>query len=111
MAEENRIRQSLDALVDNIKLVVINVAGRNVNLLSETNTIGKWFDDSANRAKTLWNFHQVESVTFRTFTKGAILAPLTLVQTKQVIEGSTYVHSLSTESEIHRPLLDFPECI
>lgn len=82
--------------------VVINVSGTNVNWSNATHS-GSAFQTEYWRSHLVWNFFEAETISFGTAMNGQVLAGNADVNAGQVLEGSIFAQSLTTNNEIHLP--------
>ncbi|CAF1122394.1 unnamed protein product [Didymodactylos carnosus] len=91
----------------NCKFILINLYGTAVNF-NQGNLVGSWITNLNGRAKTLWNCPQATTMNLQQNLQGALLAPNAVVQASSNIDGATAVKSLTTQSELHNPPIQFP---
>ncbi|CAF1058746.1 unnamed protein product [Didymodactylos carnosus] len=91
----------------NCKFVLINLYGTTINF-NHGNLVGSWITNLNGRAKTLWNCPQATTMNLQQNLQGALLAPNAVVQASSNIDGATAVKSLTTQSELHNPPIQFP---
>ena len=89
-------------------LIVVNVGGKTVSFDSG-NIVGS-LTQLDTRSRVLFNFYEAEEINMQRNFMGSLLAPFAKVQTNANIDGATVVKSLSTTSELHKPLLVVPLC-
>jgi choice-of-anchor A domain-containing protein len=93
-----------------INLVVINLYGAHVTLVSSVNMGGNWLGSDYGRARTIWNLYQAVTLELDNSVQGCLLAPGATVSpaTNHVMYGVVVVQSFSTQSEVHHPYIVFP---
>ena len=89
-------------------LIVVNVGGKTVSFDSG-NIVGS-LTQLDTRSRVLFNFYEAEEINMQRNFMGTLLAPSAKVRTNANIDGATVVKSLSTTSELHKPLLVVPTC-
>ena len=89
-------------------LVIINVPGKSI-VFDGGNIVGS-LTQLETRSRVLFNFYEAEQINMQRNFMGALLAPFAAVQTNANIDGATVVKTLSTSSELHKPLLALPSC-
>jgi choice-of-anchor A domain-containing protein len=89
-------------------LIVVNVGGKTVSF-DGGNIVGS-LTQLDTRSRVLFNFYEAEEINMQRNFMGSLLAPFAKVQTNANIDGATVVKSLSTTSELHKPLLVVPLC-
>ena len=90
-------------------LVIINVPGKSI-VFDSGNIVGS-LTELETRSRVLFNFYEAEEIKMQRNFMGALLAPFATVQTNANIDGATVVKTLSTTSELHKPLLVLPSCL
>jgi choice-of-anchor A domain-containing protein len=91
-----------------INLVVINLYGESVTLLSSVNMNCPWLNSDYGRARTIWNLYQAVQLELDNNVQGCLLAPKAAVSTNEVIYGVVVVESFSTQSEVELPYIVVP---
>ena len=106
----NNLVQQIE-LVNNLGstyTVVVNVGGTSIRVNSG-NIVGS-LTQQATRARVLFNFYEARTITMDRGFSGAILAPFAHLQTNAIIDGVTAVQSITTTSELHKPLFALRSC-
>lgn len=107
-------RQNLQIQIFNntqaLKLVVINLSGASVTLLSSVHMSGNWLGNDYGRARTIWNLFQAVTFAFDSTVYGALLAPKATVSptTNQAIYGVAVLKSFITNAGARQPYIVYP---
>jgi len=106
--ENNKVQRiELDYNGTPPNLVVINVRGNWINW-NYGDMTGNWLTGDEGRSKTIWNFHQAQTIDLKARRfEGIIIAPKATMKFQNPINGAVAVKNLEASSEVHFPLLAF----